>query len=391
MAKLTQLKVDRMRPPSERVEISDDLLPQLRLIVQPSGARSWAVRTRIHGKTAKLTIGDARVISLVDARDRAREILRDVAAGKDPRAAKQQADTLGSLIEEHLGAVAKTLRPRTLEERRRHLMRDWKPLHSLPLAHLNRVLIFDHMRRIGKTAGEVAAHRAVSDLSACISWAQSIGKFDQNTVNPAWRLPRLIREQTRARTLNRDELTRIWDAAGNGDYGAIVKLLMLLGARRAEVASMRWSELDLKADVPTWQVPGSRTKNGEMLELPLPSQAVAILQAIPRRAGRDLVFGEGERPYSGWSRSKRRLDRRCGVQGWSLHDLRRTLQSELHELGVTSDVTERILNHKRRGVQAVYDRAAYREPKRMALRRWADYVTTLPASTVLEFPAERSA
>jgi integrase len=380
--KLTQLSIERMRAPAKRAEISDHTRPQLRLVLQPSGKRSFAVRTRIGGKTVKITLKDVG-LDLAKARKATDRILEEIAAGTYLRKKVQAApDTLGGLIEQHLAAVSKTLRPRTLEERRRHLMRDWQPIHGLPLAQLNRALIFDHMQRIGRAAGEVAAHRAVADLSACISWAQSIGKFDQNVVNPAWRLPRLIKERSRERTLTVDELRRIWDAAGDGDYGAIVKLLALTGARRSEVAGMAWGELDLDGDVPVWRVSGQRTKNGEMLELPLPAQAVEILRAIPRRPGRDLVFGAGVRAYSGWSRSKKRLDRRCGVQGWSLHDCRRTLQSELHELGVSSDVTERILNHKRRGVQAVYDRAQYREAKRQALQRWADYLTAEPGKVI---------
>ena len=134
-----------------------------------------------------------------------------------------------------------------------------------------------------------------------------------------------------------------------------------------------------------------------MLELPLPYQAVEILQAIPRRPGRDLVFGT-KGPFSGFSRCKKRLDIRLGyldkegnpVEGkesWDVHDIRRTVQTELHELGVSSDVTERILNHKRRGVQQVYDRAKYREPKRKALQRWADHLTAEPTSTVVDFVA----
>jgi integrase len=182
-----------------------------------------------------------------------------------------------------------------------------------------------------------------------------------------------VKEQSRERVLSLDELRAIWNAADPGcDYGVIVRLLMLTGQRREEVGGMRWSELDL--DRGLWALPAERTNTGEAHVVPLSSQAVELLRGVERRPGRDNVFGNGRGSYSGWSRSKARLDGRAKVPDWRLHDLRRSLKSGLHELEISSDVTERILNHARRGVQKVYDRAQYLPARTRALQAWADHL-----------------
>ena len=117
----------------------------------------------------------------------------------------------------------------------------------------------------------------------------------------------------RSRVLTDNELAAIWRCAGDGQFGSIVRLLMLLGLRRDEVASLRWPEIDLDAALIT--LPGARTKNGQAHQIPLPPPAVEILRAQPCRlqsdgTRRDLVFGFGDRGYQGWSKSRRELDAR---------------------------------------------------------------------------------
>ena len=96
---------------------------------------------------------------------------------------------------------------------------------------------------------------------------------------------------------------------------------------------MRWSELDLERAM--WSLPAERTKNRLPHLVPLSRQAVELIAAQGRQDGRDYVFGEGEGPYSGWSRAKVRLDKLCGVKDWTLHDLRRSVVTGMaEELGI---------------------------------------------------------
>jgi integrase len=152
-----------------------------------------------------------------------------------------------------------------------------------------------------------------------------------------------------------------------------VKLLMLTGQRRAEVGGMLWPEL--KLDQALWSLSGARTKNGKPHLVPLSHQAVELIRGVKRRPGRDAVFGRGAGPYSGWSRSKRRLDGRCKVAAWTLHDLRRSFVTNLAEAGVLPHIIETAVNHlsgHRAGVAGIYNRASYLPERERAMQAWAN-------------------
>jgi integrase len=153
-----------------------------------------------------------------------------------------------------------------------------------------------------------------------------------------------------------------------------VRLLMLTGQRRHEVASMVWSELDLERAL--WTIPAARTKNGREHEVPLSRQALARL---PERTGRAHVFGHGRKGgFSGFSRAKARLDAAAGLETpWRLHDLRRSATTHMAEIGIEPHVIEAVINHSsghKGGVAGVYNWAAYRPQKMAAMQRYADWL-----------------
>jgi integrase len=159
-----------------------------------------------------------------------------------------------------------------------------------------------------------------------------------------------------------------------------MKLLLLSGQRRAEVAGLRWSELS--EDLATWDLPAARTKNGLPHQVFLSAPARAIIEAVPRIADQDLLFSStGSTAVSGFSKAKARLDGSLGdVAEWRLHDLRRTCATRMADLGVAPHVVEACLNHvsgAKAGVAGVYNRAAYAPEKRAAWDLWADHVTAL--------------
>jgi integrase len=382
---LTQLTIDRIKPAGSRVEISDHLLPALRLIVQPSGARSWAIRCRIHGKPAKLTIGDARVIGITEARDKARDLLREVAAGADPRHARrdQAENTLGAIAEQYLRHQVVKRRQRTQEAYLHHL-KQWKPLHRRPLGELTRREISTRLLDLKDDHGPIAANRARSTLSALFTWAIKRGLVDVNPVAGTVQ----NEERSRERVLSIEELRAIWQATNSpDDHDAIVRLLMLTGCRRNEVSMMAWGELDL--DKAVWSIPSSRTKNGKAHRVPLSDQALEIIRARPRRGNRAWVFGAGSGPWSGWTRAKRKLDQRCGVTDWTLHDLRRSFVTHLCEIGIAPHVVESAVNHisgHKGGVAGIYNRSDYWVERVRALQLWADHLLEASEVKVIELP-----
>ena len=143
-------------------------------------------------------------------------------------------------------------------------------------------------------------------------------------------------------------------------FGTLLRVLLLTGQRREEVAALPWAELDLAGAI--WHLPASRTKNKRASDVPLAEQAVVILEGLMRRS--PLVFpaqfsrdGHTEpRPLSGFGRAKERLDGlmleelrkvepEATLPAWTLHDLRRSSASNMARLGVAVHVVEKLLNH----------------------------------------------
>jgi integrase len=197
-------------------------------------------------------------------------------------------------------------------------------------------------------------------------------------------MKRTTKENQRARILNDDELRTVWHAAeANGQFGALVQLLLLTGQRLAKVKSMRWQDVDING---VWHIPTEPREKGHGGPLQLPKQALSILNAQPRLAGSPFVFTSRYR--SGFPKAT--FDAECGVTGWVLHDLRRTARSLLSRANVRPDIAERVLGHVVGGVAGIYDRHSYADEKADAVRRLAalvDRIVTAPTDNVVPMVA----
>jgi integrase len=125
-------------------------------------------------------------------------------------------------------------------------------------------------------------------------------------------------------------------------------------------------------------LPSARVKNGREHVVPLCAPALAILKARPRMNGRDFVFGAGEGGFSGWAKAKEALDESIpALNGWTVHDLRRTSATRMAEIGVAPHIVEAVLNHAsghKAGVAGIYNKATYEPEKRKALALWAKHI-----------------
>src|SRR5262249_50871252 len=121
-------------------------------------------------------------------------------------------------------------------------------------------------------------------------------------------------------------------------------------------------------------------KNGRAHKLPLLPMARDIINSVPNVVGRDQLFGTRGTGFGGWSRCKTDLDKRCGVTGWRLHDIRRTVATGMADLGVQPHIIEAVPNphggHKA-GVAGVYNRSVYEREVRAALALWEDHIRSL--------------
>ena len=351
--------------------------------IRASGARTWVIRPPRKGGASKLhALGSVDAISLASARLTAEEKLAEAAGGIDPtkakaEARKQAALTFGSLIERYIADKESAgRRPSTIGNLRNHLNAHWLPLHVRPLNGITRADISKRHRELVTAHGPHAADRARSILSTFYVWAGREGLADGN---PVANTRTATAPTRRERTLSDAELAAIWRVCRDDDFGRIVRFLILTGQRRNEVAGLRRAELQASS---VWVLPAERSKNHRPHEVPLAPLAVEILASLMAREGRDLLFGDGDGPFSGFSKAQAALDKRLAgaAREWTIHDLRRTCATGMANIGVQPHIVEAVLNHvsgHKAGVAGIYNRAAYRDEKRAALNLWAEHVTAL--------------
>jgi integrase len=386
--KLTQTNIGRLcvLASGERDKIFfDDEVLGFGLRVRKGGSRKWVIHYRQGGLQRRHTIGPASVLTVDEARIKARKVLVAVDDGKDPAAekiARRAAAGLifSSVMKDYLAVRQQTMKPRSHEESTRHLKRAWKAIHGLALTSVTRPVVAARLRDISSSSGPVAADRARSTLSAMFAWAIGEGLCD---TNPVVGTNKASEDKPRERVLNDAELTAVWKAAPDNDYGRIVRLLMLTGQRRLEIGELRWPEIEGEGESALIALPSRRTKNSRQHDVPLSPAARRILGACIKRNAREFVFGDGKGGYSGWSKSKAALDEAAKIAPWVLHDLRRTTATRMADLGVQPHVIEAILNHvsgHKAGVAGIYNRSSYATEKRAALNLWAEHIERIAAN-----------
>jgi integrase len=401
--KLTQSRIDALKPPATgEYAVHDTEVPGLTLRVRSTGAMAWLLRYRVGGRGSqerRLTLGDARKVSIKDARDAARAAWGERARGADPLAERKET---ARRERAHLGACVDAY-VRDLERRgatstgtiasllRRELI---APLGAATdLATLDRVRIAARITAIAASGRAGAARDFRTRVSVFMNWSVSQGLIPHNPL-AGLRLPRATRaEETvvHGRALNETEIRAFWEAAeatGDPVYTRYLRTLLLTGCRRTELSLARWGwvqQHDKATGRSVLVLPREVVKNGRAHVLPLPAPLLAMLSALPRQATSDLIFPAWrgtDTPMSGWSKRWAEVTAKLaelGVAGHvTMHDLRRTARSWWSELGVVEPVAEMMLNHRPRSrLVALYDRSERMDERYEAAERWADFVFDL--------------
>lgn len=409
---LTMAAVERLKPdPAKRVEVPDGGLPSFYLVIQPSGAKSWAVRYRHGGKSRKHTIGPYPALDLKRARDMAREALSRVAIGADPgvertalrRAAddvtRSDRDLVRNITGTFIDRYAKTNTREASWRMTKRLLdadvtREWGDRRVQDITRRDVVELLD---KIVDRGAPILANRTLAATRRMFGWLRERGVVE---INPAEGVKAPAPEQSRDRVLSDKELRLVWKAAeGIGQpFGPMVQLLILTGQRLREVGEMSDREVDLASRM--WTIPRARAKNDVAHTVPLSEGALAVLASVHRVKGeRAFVFSTtGTTAASGYSRAKERLDaemlrlarleaERAGndtdaieIPNWTYHDLRRTMASGMARLGINLPPIEKVLNHisgSFRGVVSIYQRHSFADEKKHALDTWARFVASL--------------
>jgi integrase len=396
----------------KRVRIWDAHTNGLGLRITSTGKKSFFVvrrrRGEKHAQPITVVLGSYPDMSLADARDRADDLLRDLKKGVDPReveAERRKARAEQKKAEEVrkanvFSAVAETFIKRYVATKRtavpiaqlvrREFVGRWG---AKPITDIGRADIIGMVEEIAEDSPS-AAHQAIIYARLLFDWAIERGAYGV-TSSPCHpiKVSRLITDLPgrRDRVLDDGELRLVWDAAwpvpGAEDVypvGQFIRLLIVLGCRRGELAEMTWSEVDLEKA--SWTLKGDRTKNGDPRLIPLPRLAVEILAAMPRFTG-PFVFSTtyGKRPISGFAKIKQALDRRIAkfnggeqIAPWRLHDMRRSMRTQLSAIpSITPLVAELMIGHRQRGIAAVYDLHAYEAEQRSGFEAWCARLTAI--------------
>jgi integrase len=314
----------------------------------------------------------------------------------EERAVNSFAPLARAFIEQHAKPKTRTwalsarllgLRPDTLESIPKGLADRWRvrPVSEIGVDDIHSLIHEIRQRGVPgwgrRNGGDSVAWVAHARIAKFFSWLTERRVI---ATNPCSAVRRPDASTPRDRTLSDPEIRWFWKAADElgQPYSVLLKLLLLLGQRRAEIAGLRWTELN--GD--TWTIPATRVKNKKTHLVTLPRLALELLSTITP-IGETFVFTtNGTTPVSGWSKVKARLDTKMAelagerIPAWTVHDLRRTCATGLQRLGVRLEITEAVLNHvsgSRSGIVSVYQRHQYGPEKRAALIAWADYVAKL--------------
>lgn len=384
----------------------------LMLDVAPRGSRYWYVRYQLPG-IAKRTfrfyrIGNARSIGLADAMKRAAKVLHQVEYdGRDPYQERlepeQEALTVAGLIDEFLTRhVRRKLAAETLKQYEYRLKAFVEPeIGTMDAAEVRKRdiieladAIAEDGKRVRKPSGRGSkggdreggaprlADAIVEIVCSMYSWAL---KRDLLEYNPAFRVAKYAERTRRHRVLKNPEVPKFWSGAEHPKVGteltSILRLLLVTGQRRGEVAGARVDELRLDGNDPNWTIGGERTKNRLTHTVPLGPLGVSLWQdAMKAFAGKVYVFpssrsAASEHVHPGAvTRAMRTIREAHGLDDLTVHDLRRTVRTRMAELRVPKEISARVLNHVdefERGVHdESYNRYDYFSEKLDAVVKW---------------------
>jgi integrase len=375
-ANLTHAFVEAVKSPAGgQLDYWDAKTPGFGLRVSQGGSKTWLVRYYQNDHKRRLGLGRWPGMSLADARTAARRYLGQVANGNDPAVAKAEAkreptfEELAALYLEHHAAQHK--KPRSAAEDARMLRSDVAVWNERKLSAIKRADVIALLDEIVTRGAAIQANRVRALISKMFNFAIGRALIEHN---PAHQIPRPTAERSRDRVLSADEIRALWLAVKDEPpkVSSLFKLAFLTAARRTEILGMRWDEIDFAGG--WWTIPASRSKNGLAHRIPLVGGALETLRTLEAQPPqeREYVFNGGRlgQPVANPQKWLQRIREGTSIEDFRLHDIRRSVASNLTALGVPRLTVSKLLNHVETSITAVYDRHSYDAEKRVALVRW---------------------
>jgi integrase len=359
--RLTDISL-RSLPSPERGQVDywDQLLPCFGCRVSQGGTKTFILKK----DNRRISIGRFPVISLTQARTEAKRLLAEHTLGQ----LRARPISIAAAREEFLADCARKNRVRTVADYRRLLTKYLSFKDAL-----QEVSHSDITRRLNRIGAPSERNHALVAGKVFFNWAVKKRYLSDNPVEGATQHATVAR----SRVLSDEEIRAIWLAC-DGVFGTIVKLLILTGQRRGEIAALRREWIDPAKRVIT--LPASITKNRREHLLTYGTLVSDLLDAVPATVGLLFPARGKDTPFNGFGKCKLALDNRARIEPWTLHDIRRTFATNLAALGTAPHVVERLLNHASgtiSGVAAIYNRFQYMDEMRAAIALWEQHLGSL--------------
>ena len=358
----------------------DDALPNFGVRIYPSGKKSFVVSYRVHGRKKIMVLGKYGVLTLQQARDKARAALVSITDGADPAEMKQVnrdspsvKDLAGRYLREHAEPRKK---PKSVANDRLLLRKHILPtLGQRRVGDVTRADVEKLHLRIGKQA-PTTANRAIALLSKAFNLAEVWG-WRPDASNPCRHVQR-FKERKVERYLSREELARLAGVLEQAEVErsempsviAAIRLLLYTGCRRGEILTLRWQDVDLERRC--LFLPDSKT--GQKIVM-LSEPALQVLAGIERLEDNPYVI-------TGWVKGKHlvnlkdpwgRIRAKAGIEDVRIHDLRHTFASFGAGAGFSLPVIGKSLGHTRASTTERYAHLA-NDPVRQMVEAVGDEI-----------------
>lgn len=403
----------RPAPKGSRAHYWDTKVPGFGIRVTDSGHKSYVLYVRWPGGApSRRRVGDVDKMALASARQKAKKWLDLVEQGIDPKdqeqeekkarierkeAEKHRRDTtFGKVAEDWFKHISHQRKGRDVARDVRKVFIKEEGWGNRPLSDITRADVEAAVMKRKHTPGHVRG--LLSCVKRLFAWAKDIQGYKLKE-SPAKDVKIKVfvgdRGLKRERILTDDELRALWRATDEtpAPYRQFFKMLILTGQRRTEVGHARWREFDFEERL--WTIPAERMKMKKSHIVPLTDEMVALVQTLPR-FDKDYLFStsKGQRPINsyGWLKY-RALKNRKGVkhtgidalvmqhlgleerppreQWWTIHDIRRTVRTNLSRLRIPTTVAEMMIAHAPPGIQQIYDQHSYIEERREGFELWS--------------------
>lgn len=389
---LTDTALKALKPRDKTYTVTDDR--GLYVEVFPTGGVVWRYRYRLNGKYEKLTLGKYPALTLKNARLKRDEAAQQVAMGESPAKKKQQAKVAGAedaTVAEFSERFFKDIQSRDRKDvtmPRRYLEKDILPhIGSKPVRDITAEDVRSVIWRKKEQGFDAAAGQVRGLLKRMFDYALTCGLVQSN---PVMALPmrHVYRSVARDRALTPEEIKLFLRAMQTSNirrqFKIAFQLILMTLVRKSELMLAQWKDVHL--DEGEWHIPVENSKTGKPHIVYLSIQAQTLFKELKPLASSSVwvLPGRGTlaKPFASNALNQALKVSLQGqeIPAFTIHDLRRTASTLLHEQGWPSDVVEKALNHTIGGVRGVYNRAEYAEQRREMLQAWSDYIDGLAPS-----------